>query len=185
MTRLDRLDRLEAPPANTIQPCAPCLPWTSLDTEGFRPMLQAPVVARSAHFVIHYQATPLRAQPEPPTSAVVHDFSTEMTPSRPQTVDNSAGPCSLGRRVLGIVVPKRHAKRSTTRNLIKRQVRATMQAQTELAGTWLVRLRQPINRQTYPSAASQALRLALHAELQSLIAQLRAKHLLAPTKAPA
>lgn len=93
-------------------------------------------------------------------------------------MDNSADQSRPGRRILGIVVPKRHAKRSATRNLIKRQVRAVMQARAELAGIWLVRLRQPINRQTYPSAASDALRGALRAELLVLLAQL-------PARAPA
>ncbi len=148
-------------------------------------MLQAPVVARSAHFVVHHQAKPLPTPLKPPRAAVVQDFSTETTPLSSQIVDNSADPRRLGRRVLGIMVPKRHAKRSATRNLIKRQVRAAMQAHAELAGTWLVRLRQPINRQTFPSAVSQALRLALNAELQTLIAQLQAKHLVTPARAPA
>lgn len=141
-------------------------------------MLQAPVVARSVHFVVHHQATPLPTPFKPPRAAVVQDFSTETTPLRPQIVDNLADQRDTGPRILGIMVPKRHAKRAATRNLIKRQVRAVMQARTELAGAWLVRLRQPINRQTYPSAASDALRVAVRAELLTLLTQL-------PARAPA
>ena len=71
---------------------------------------------------------------------------------------------------LGSVIPKRHARRSVTRNLLRRQIRAVMADQLEQLppGLWLVRLRSPFAREAFPSAASQALRQAARAELQQL-----------------
>jgi ribonuclease P protein component len=72
---------------------------------------------------------------------------------------------------LGLVVPKRHAKRAVTRTLLKRQLRAALQrhAQALPAGLWVLRLRSPIDRQQFPSAASDALRRAVHDELETLL----------------
>ena len=74
-------------------------------------------------------------------------------------------------RWLGLVVPKRHARRSVTRNLLKRQMRALMQqhAQALAPGLWVLRLKAPFDRQQFVSAASQALRQAAHAELDVLL----------------
>lgn len=71
---------------------------------------------------------------------------------------------------LGMVVPKRHAKRSVTRSLMKRQIRAVVAASsTALSrGLWVVRLRAPFDRATFPSAASTALQAAVRAELDQL-----------------
>ncbi len=77
---------------------------------------------------------------------------------------------------LGLVVPKRHARRSVTRSLVKRQIRAAVgqamaQPQALRPGLWVVRLRSPIDRQRFPSAASGALRQAMHAELARVMGQ--------------
>lgn len=74
-------------------------------------------------------------------------------------------------RWLGLVVPKRHARRSVTRNLLKRQMRALMQqhAQALAPGLWVLRLKAPFDRQQFVSAASQALRHAAHDELDLLL----------------
>ena len=75
------------------------------------------------------------------------------------------------RRWLGCIVPKRHAKRAVTRNLLKRQVRAAMERHAAglAAGLWLVRLRVPFAPAAFPSAASSALRAAARAELDGLL----------------
>lgn len=83
---------------------------------------------------------------------------------------------SVQGRWLGMVVPKRHARRSVTRTLLKRQIRVAF-AEGEVAqqlppGLWVVRLRQPFDRKQYPSASSDALRTAARAELQVLVAKL-------------
>ncbi len=74
-------------------------------------------------------------------------------------------------RWLGIVLPKRHARRAVTRNLLKRQIRQTLAAREAglPGGLWVVRLRAPFDRERFPSAASQALREQAGAELARLL----------------
>ena len=85
-----------------------------------------------------------------------------------EAVDDSSAPGWW----LGAVVPKRHAKRAVTRNLIKRQIRATLarHAQGLPHGLWVVRLRAPFDSNVFASAASPALRAAARAELDGLLA---------------
>ncbi len=84
-----------------------------------------------------------------------------------QSVDNS-GP----RLALGIVVPKRHARRAVTRNLIRRVVRAVfaLNAQALPAGRWLVRLKGPFAAREFVSAASPLLAAAVRDEIERLVA---------------
>jgi len=72
---------------------------------------------------------------------------------------------------LGVVVPKRHARRSVTRSLLKREIRAGVarHAQRLSPGLWVVRLRAPFDIASFPSAASAALRNAARAELDDLL----------------
>lgn len=72
---------------------------------------------------------------------------------------------------LGTVVPKRHARRATTRNLLKRQIRAVMQAESSHlpAGVWVVRLKAPFDRQQFLSASSEALRSLARSELTAML----------------
>ena len=72
---------------------------------------------------------------------------------------------------LGTVVPKRHARRSVTRTLLKRQIRAaiTRHLASLACGLWVVRLRAPFDRAHFVSAASIQLRRAAYDELESLI----------------
>lgn len=73
-------------------------------------------------------------------------------------------------RWLGLVVPKRHARRAVTRTLVKRQIRNVVAAcapQLE-AGLWVVRQRHPFDVKQFPSAASDALKQAARAELRAL-----------------
>jgi ribonuclease P protein component len=89
---------------------------------------------------------------------------------------------------LGMVVPKRHAKRSVTRTLVKRQMRAQVREQlADLpAGEWVLRLRAPIDRKTYPSASSEALAAVVRAELERLLrdAARRTRAVAAPSAPP-
>lgn len=73
---------------------------------------------------------------------------------------------------LGLVVPKRHAKRAVTRTLLKRRIRAAV-AQVSAAlspGLWVVRLRTPFDRQEFISAASDRLARVATDELATLMA---------------
>lgn len=72
---------------------------------------------------------------------------------------------------LGTVVPKRHARRAVTRNLIKRQMRSVMaQMAANLAsGLWVLRLKSPFDPAQFRSPASAALRAAAREELTALL----------------
>jgi len=74
-------------------------------------------------------------------------------------------------RWLGMVIPKRHARRSVTRSLLKRQIRAAIASHeaTLPAGLWVVRLRCPFDRTLFASAASVPLGAAAGDELASLL----------------
>ena len=78
---------------------------------------------------------------------------------------------------LGAVVPKRHARRAVTRSLIKRQIYAAAERhRSELpSGLWVVRLRAPIDRKLYPSAASTALKSTARSELEALFTAVAAR----------
>ena len=85
-----------------------------------------------------------------------------------------APPAPVQGRWLGMVVPKRHARRSVTRTLLKRQIRVAF-AEGEAAqllppGLWVVRLRTGFDRKVFSSASSDALRLAAAEELGTVMA---------------
>ena len=74
---------------------------------------------------------------------------------------------------VGAVIPKRWARRSVTRSLLKRQVFAAFERHLDQlpSGMWVVRLRSSFEKSQFPSAASQALRLAARSELERLFVQ--------------
>jgi ribonuclease P protein component len=75
---------------------------------------------------------------------------------------------------LGLVVPKRFARHSVTRSLVKRQMRAGMRrhAQHIPAGVWVIRLRAAFDPASYTSAASTGLRAAVRNEVETLLASI-------------
>lgn len=79
---------------------------------------------------------------------------------------------------MGLVVPKRHARRAVTRSLLKRQMReAARRHQSGLeAGIWVLRLKASFDIPGQPrrSAADAGLRCASRAELDRLFARLAA-----------
>jgi ribonuclease P protein component len=88
----------------------------------------------------------------------------------PGTLVETPIPAGGPDRWLGLVVPKRHAKRAVTRTLVKRQIRSVAAAcapQLE-PGLWVVRQRSPFDPKQFPSAASDALKEAARAELRAL-----------------
>lgn len=127
--------------------------------------------ARSAHFALHH----LPADPAPSTwhAARLRTASAELSTGESQPVHKPVeqDPPTTPRGCwVGMVVPKRHARRSVTRQLLKRQIRAAFAAATGMPpGLWVVRLRSPFDRQKFPSAASDALRQAARAELAQLL----------------
>lgn len=138
----------------------------------FERVLAAAVKLRSEHFAAHHV-------PGCPNPAVVParlrsklELSTEHAPTMVTPVDDSASAQTEERLWLGLVVPKRHARRSVTRSLFKRQIRAAVgrHVASLAAGLWVVRLRAPFEKAKYPSAASAALQRAARAELDGLFA---------------
>ena len=113
----------------------------------------------------------------PVTASLSTELSTAPDIVPPQGVDDSQDPDPSGlvetptdERWLGLVVPKRHAKRAVTRTLVKRQIRhvaAACAPQLE-PGLWVVRQRSPFDPKQFPSAASDALKEAARAELRAL-----------------
>jgi ribonuclease P protein component len=87
-------------------------------------------------------------------------------------VDTSVEKGAAGVVRLGLVVPKRHARRAVTRTLVKNQLRAGLRRRlADLApGDWVLRLRAPVDRQRFPSARSEALASLLHGEIEQLLA---------------
>jgi ribonuclease P protein component len=137
-----------------------------VSTADFERVLRTPPRARSSHFAVHH----LAACPISRTDAVAQKLSTDGAPRQPNPVDDSAQ--TVVGLWLGSVVPKRHARRSVTRTLIKRQIRRSIDACAAdlAAGLWIVRLRAPFERGEFPSAASRALRQAAGVELDTLLA---------------
>jgi len=148
----------------------------------FERVLKSRSCGRSAHFAVHHLAErpghAKHASAMPPKT----DLSTGVAPVVTNAVDESvAGAGMAGQRGdelwLGTVVPKRHARRSVTRSLLKRQIRVAF-LRHGLAldrGLWVVRLRAPFERASFPSAASTALRRAAADELDALLTRASAR----------
>lgn len=123
----------------------------------------------SAHFAVHHVAEAPRSVSARRSKPVLGELSTGGPPQGPLLVDDF--PESVpGCPWLGVVVPKRHARRSVTRSLLKRQIRAVaMCADPGLpAGLWVVRLRAPFDKLRFVSAASRELRELARVELEGL-----------------
>ncbi|HWH72893.1 MAG TPA: ribonuclease P protein component [Methylibium sp.] len=125
----------------------------------FRRALASRPCARTEHFVLHHLSAP--ADP------MAAELSTGAGSPAGDRVD--------GAWHFGQVLPKRHARRAVTRNLIRRQGRAGFERHRSrlAAGEWLLRLRTPFDPSIYPSAASTALRRAVRAEIDALFQAVR------------
>jgi ribonuclease P protein component len=136
-------------------------------SSDFERVLRTPPRARSAHFAIHHLAD----HPTRPGRPVGTKLSTDGAPHRTKPVDDCSQPVS-GLWV-GTVVPKRHARRSVTRVLIKRQIRKSFGAHEGglAAGLWVVRLRAPFEGTVFHSAASRVLWHAAGVELDAVLAE--------------
>jgi ribonuclease P protein component len=145
----------------------------------FERVLRARVCAKSEHFAIHY--VPEAAQRWQPrlSSEVDAELSTGSGSIAEVAVDGPPVERSVGAfpvrqpttdSWIGVVVPKRHARRAVTRTLLKRQMRAAwvVAASSLGCGLWVIRLRAPFGRDQFPSAASDALKAAARGELRTL-----------------
>jgi ribonuclease P protein component len=133
----------------------------------FAAVMAGQTVSRTPHFALHRVA--LSCFSADPVPAVV----------RLDAPPNSAPPSGLAPKKalfavadcwLGVIVPKRWAKRAVTRNTIKRQIYAvsTDSACQLPPAAHVVRLRAGFDRAEFISATSDKLKVAVRAELQHL-----------------
>ena len=105
-------------------------------------------MSKTPHFALHRVAI----APSDPTSLVKPIFAVHDT-------------------WLGVIVPKRWAKRAVTRNTIKRQIYAvsTDSGCSMSVAAHVVRLRAGFDRAEFISATSDKLKIAVRSELQQLL----------------
>ena len=83
----------------------------------------------------------------------------------------------MRRAATGAASSEAHAKRAVTRALIKRQMRAAVarHAGGLPQGLWVLRLRSPFDPKQFPSARSEALRIAVRSELDTVLRRAAAR----------
>ena len=145
-----------------------------LRSADFQRVLSTPPRSRSPHFAAHHVAACPSLPAKPQRKVMPAQLSTGDALSCPPAVDDSPADhlqAPPEGQWLGMVVPKKHARRAVTRNLIKRQMRALMaSAGAGLpAGLWVLRLKAPFDRQAFNSPASALLLQAAFDELQLLL----------------
>ena len=143
--------------------------WRPLKSADFTVALAAPVLGKSPHFIVHHLAARPGSAVASKSRQFVPDLSTEVAPNGSPNVDNTEKPLAWW---LGLVVPKRYARRSVTRNLLKRQMRVQANRHHDRlpAGQWIIRLRAPFDPKRFRSAASSQLRDAARQELERIFA---------------
>jgi len=178
---------LVAPKVASVSAChdVACRPGKKMlkASIAFQQALKARPCARSAHFTVHYvrAASWLESHPKPSRPKL----STGHQPLPLEPVDNfylapPVAQFSSPVIELGMVVPKRLARRAVTRNLVKRHIRTAFakahQCGLIMPGTWVCKLRQPINKPQFISAKSDLIVQMLREELHELLqcAQYRA-----------
>ena len=143
----------------------------SLKAADFQQALGTRPVARTTHFVLHTLVHPVAP------ASVEGDQMPELSTTSAVMAD---GPVDDWR--FGVVFPKRLARRSVTRSLLKHQAREALRRHApavaasgrfgpEVSG-WVLRLKAPFDKQTYPSAASSALNVVVRLELDELWSRL-------------
>jgi ribonuclease P protein component len=129
----------------------------------FAAVMSGQTVSRTPHFALHRVALLPKAVAALDRPATVSADSTP-TLSKPLFAVQDTW--------LGVVVPKRWAKRAVTRNTIKRQIYAvsTEPSCSLSVAAHVVRLRAGFDRAEFISATSDKLKAAVRAELQHLFA---------------
>ena len=134
----------------------------------FERLLATRSFLRSAHFALHHVASGdlscQRVQPTPESEKL----STVLEHNLPSLVDKSCADLWIG-----LVVPKRHARRAVTRSLLKRQIRCAFDrhAGALAGGHWLLRVRAVFPTGQFVSASSAALATVARCELDRLLGQ--------------
>ena len=135
----------------------------------FAAVMAGQTVSRTPHFALHRVALT-----SAPRFSLNSAGSAEIADSHAVPLLESATPKKALFAVadcwLGVIVPKRWAKRAVTRNTIKRQIYAvSTDASCQLPpAAHVVRLRSGFDRAEFISATSDKLKVAVRAELQHL-----------------
>ena len=147
-----------------------------LRSADFQRVLATPPQSRSTHFSVHHVSASPGIAKKPVKGRLSSELSTGDAPSCPPLVDELPPALPVG-CWLGLVVPKRHARRAVTRSLLKRQMRALMERQAEALapGLWVLRLKAPFDRKQFVSPASAPLRSSVHDELALLLQRAAAR----------
>ncbi|MGC4061823.1 MAG: ribonuclease P protein component [Aquabacterium sp.] len=161
----------------------------SLKAADFQRALGSRPVSRTAHFVLHVLPRPEAGSGTSASAAgdVPPELSTTDMAAVEGLVDDPVEiALGVGLKAwrLGLVLPKKQARRSVTRSLIRHQAREALRRHApgvradgrygdEVDG-WVVRLRAPFDRQQFPSAASTALQALVRQELDELWSRLTA-----------
>ena len=133
----------------------------------FAAVMNGQTVSRTPHFALHRVA--LQPNSEPSSAPKAAANSQEMA-SQAGGQDLSKPLFAVQDTWLGVIVPKRWAKRAVTRNTIKRQIYAVSTASgcAMPVAAHVVRLRAGFDRAEFISATSDKLKIAVRAELQHL-----------------
>jgi ribonuclease P protein component len=139
-------------------------------SDDFERVLRTRSRVSSLHFAVHHVADRPSAPAKPATKLLAGKLSARDASLGKAPVDDQPIPTPAA-LWLGAVVPKRHARRSVTRSLLKRQIRAVVggHAAALANGLWVVRLRAPFDRARFASAASDELTRVVRSELEGLI----------------
>ena len=127
----------------------------------FAAVMAGQTVSRTPHFALHRVALTRYAEDAVPAAVSADAKSDSASKKALFAVADSW---------LGVIVPKRWAKRAVTRNTIKRQIYAVSTGDScQLPpAAHVVRLRAGFDRAEFISATSDKLKAAVRAELQHL-----------------
>jgi ribonuclease P protein component len=129
----------------------------------FASVMSGQTVSRTPHFALHRVA--LKAHSE---SNSASETAQAVSEDGSQTLSKPI--FAVQDTWLGVIVPKRWAKRAVTRNTIKRQIYAVSTASGCVlpVAAHVVRLRAGFDRAEFISATSDKLKIAVRTELQRL-----------------
>lgn len=132
----------------------------------FQAVLAGVTVARSPHFALH------RLMLDAPAS-LAQASGRPGSESQPGALFVVSGPAQPVAPWIGVLLPKRWARRAVTRNTIRRQVYAVgaLYASRLAQAAHVVRLRQGFDRSQFISASSRHLKHAVRVELEQLLAR--------------
>ncbi len=132
-----------------------------LSSKTFEAVLAGKRLARSEHWVWH---AALGVEP-------VADALEQIVQAKTQ----NQNPAQTARTRVGVILPKRFAKRSATRNLLRRQVYAlALDSQHQWPpGDHVFRLHKPFAKPGFVSAQSDALKFAVRDELHTMLGRVQ------------